>query len=503
MDFFNTFDWSVLWNTTNLFYIALGSLFGIIVGAMPGLGANIGCALMIPLTYGLEAIPAILVLMSVYMGVMYGGSISAIALGIPGSPSAVVTVLDGNSMAKDGYPGKAMGYSLYSSTFGGFIGGIALVLVTSALAAVSLLLSDPELFLIGMLGLLSVASLGVTDIPKFLMSIVLGLFLGTIGMDMFTGTYRYTFGNIYLVDGINLAALMAGVYALGEVFEMVMEDLNRRYVTDLKNTRCHISLKEFLKVKWVLLKSSVIGVVFGVVPGLGAGAATWFTYMQAKRDSKHPELFGKGSPEGLAAAESTNNAVVGGALAPMLALGIPGSSTVAIIAAAMMIHGLQPGINLFKERADLVYAIYVGIFIATIFMFIFGKYLTTLFARMLVCPNYILVPIVTIALMVGAYCARNYFTDVWIAIIAGAAVFFLKRLDFSISAFTLAFILASLIENHFRRSLMLSKGSASIFFTRPAALIIWVLIGWMIFVLIRQSNKNKKKKGAKTEESAN
>lgn len=497
------FEYNLIYFLTpgNIIGVCFGTWFGMMIGALPGLGATVGCALLIPTTFSMDPIPAVLMLMGVYMGAMYGGSISSILLGVPGAPSAVVTLLDGNPMAKAGDPGRALGYSLYSSTVGGLIGGLVLLFMTDFLSILTIKLSDPELFLVGVLGLLSVATLGTNDVCKCLLSVLLGLFVGTVGMDLFTGSYRYTFGNLYLVDGIHIVPLLSGFYAFSEIFEMICGDLGARYVRDKRKLRCHVPLGEFLQVKWTVLKSSVIGVIFGIVPGLGASPATWFAYTQAKRDSADPDSFGKGNPHGLAAAESSNNAVVGGSLIPTLTLGVPGSPAAAVIASALIIHGLQPGPGLMKDSRDLVFAIYVGIFFSVLAMFVFGKFTTSLFARMLTCPAYILAPIIAIAVFIGSYAARYYMLDVWIAIICGVLIFFLKRLDFDLSAFTLAYVLAALIETRFRRSLMLSQGSLMIFINRPYCLVIWALIILMLISCIgyqRKKNRRMRQKANNT-----
>lgn len=501
MDFMN-FNVLQLFTPMNMLCILGGTIFGTLIGAMPGLGATVGCALLIPLTFSMDEVPALLLLVSLYMASQYGGSISSITLGIPGTPAAVVTVLDGSPIAKRGEPGRALGYSLAASTIGGLFGCVVLILATRPMAKLAVQLADPELFLIGILGLMSVIAIGAKDMLRCVIALLLGLLCGTVGSDFFTGAQRFTFGSAYLSDGINIVGLLAGFYALSEVFEMVTGDMTIRYVTDVKKVKCRAPWKEFKEVMPHVIKSSAIGTLFGVIPGLGGGSATWFAYGQAKRSAKHPELFGDGSVEGLSSAESANNAVVGGGLVPLLSLGIPGTSTAAIILGALVLQGIQPGPHLFDSKPDLVYSIYWGLLIATIMMFIVGRYATSLFARLLVCPNYVLVPIVITALLIGAYAARYFTIDIWIAIIAGAIVFFMKRLDFSLPAFTLAFVLAELIENRFRRSLLLSKGSFSIFFTRPICIVIWVLIVLMFVLSIRSSQKEKDRKKAETNQKA-
>jgi putative tricarboxylic transport membrane protein len=483
------YNFAELLSFANLFSICFGSIFGMVIGAMPGLGATVGAAMLLPLTYTMEPLPAVLLLVALYQGAEYGGSVASVVIGIPGTAAAVATVIDGNALAKKGFPGKSLGYSLYASTIGGFFGVFMLMSLTGPLTRLAIKLSDPEMFLIGIIGLLSVITLGSSDVYKSLLSIVLGLFMGTIGIDLFTGSFRYTFGNIYLSDGISMIALLAGLFAMGEVLNMVMGDLNKRYVTDTKNLRVKLSLKEFLEVKYTILTSAIIGTIFGIIPGLGAGPASWFAYMTAKQRSKNPETFGTGNPHGIAAPEAANNAVVGGALIPLLSLGIPGSATIAVVSSALVMQGIQPGPQVFSTNTELVYGIYWGLFFATIAMFIFGRYTTSLWASMLVCPNYILVPIVCTAALIGAYAVRHFFLDVWFAIVAAALVFFLKKIDFSVPAFVLAFVLARLIERSFRRSLMLTQGSFIVFFNRPICIIFWAIIAFMIFSGIRRKHK--------------
>jgi putative tricarboxylic transport membrane protein len=348
-----------------------------------------------------------------------------------------------------------------------------------------------------MLGLLSVITLGGGDVFKGYLSMTLGLFVGTMGVDLFTGTNRYTFGIMYMVDGVSLVALLAGLYAISETFNMVIGDLKKRYVTDTKNLRVSISLREYLNIKWTVLSSSLLGSLFGMVPGLGGGTASFLVYNFAKQRSKYPETFGKGNVHGIAAPEAANNAVVGGSLIPLLTLGIPGSPTCAVIASALIMQGIQPGPQVFGANPDLVYGIFWGLLLATIMMIVFGRYTTSIWAYLLVCPNYILVPIIVVASLIGAYSVRGFFIDVWIAIGVGIIAFFLRKIDFNMAAFILAFILAPLIEKSFRRSLMISRGSFVIFFNRPVAIILLVLIVAMIFFSIRkrmsaQTNKNKK-----------
>lgn len=488
-----SFDFGVLFSFSNFLAIIGGLLFGLLIGALPGLGATIGVALMLPVTYTMNPLSSILLLVSIYQAAEYGGSISSIVLGVPGTPAAVATVIDGAAMAKLGYPGKALGYSLTASTFGGVFGAIILMTLTVPLAKIALKFSDPEITLICILGLLCIASLGTVDIAKSFVSVALGLLLSMIGLDRFTGTPRFTFGTLGLMEGLLMISLLVGMFAYSEVLAMLGEDLDKRYVTDTKNLKVHITWKEFKNVAVTIFKGSIIGTAVGILPGLGAGPASWLSYAEARRSAKNPDNFGKGEPNGIAAPESANNGAVGGALVPLLTLGIPGSPATAVILGAFLIQGIQPGSAVFKDNPNLIYGIFWGFLIASIGMYFIGKYTITLWARLLVIPVYALIPIVFISTILGSYAGRTYIFDVWVAIIIGVLSYFMKRLDFSLPAFILAFILGPMVEEGWRRSLMLSGGSYSIFITRGYSLVVIGLIIILLISIIYRSMKPRKK----------
>lgn len=491
MDIF-TMDYSMLFTFENLIFIIFGTTFGLLAGALPGLGATISIALLLPLTYTMSPLAAILMLVAVYQSAEYGGSISSVILGVPGTPAAVATVIDGNAMSKKGLPGKALGYSLTASFIGGIIGSIILMLLAVPLSRLAIQFGASEFFLLGILGLVCVVSLSSKDIPKSVISVLFGLLVGMIGMDVLTGAERFTVGSMYLLEGLPLIPLLVGMFAISEILMMLTDDLQKRYVTDTKNIKTKITWKEFKGVRRSILKSSFIGAFAGVIPGLGAGPASWLAYSEAKRVSKNPENFGKGEPNGIAAPEAANNAVVGGALVPLLTLGIPGSPASAVILGAFMIHGIQPGPRLFNEDPNLIYSIFLGFMFTAFAMYIIGKYTTTLCARMLIIPNYVLLPIILMVALIGAYVARGSLFDVWIAIGAGIIAFFMRNLDYSLPAFILAYVLSPLIEQSLRRALLLSDGSFSIFFTRGYSIVILVLIATLIGSKILETLKKRR-----------
>lgn len=484
MDVFMSDAFSLLtWGS--ILFIIFGAVLGLIIGALPGLGPTVGIAVLLPITFAMEPIDAVLMLAALYAAGEYGGSITAILLGIPGSASAVPVMLDGNTIARQGHPGRALGYSLTSATLGGLFGGLVLVFLTGPLGRVALNFSDPEMFLLASLGLVCVVGLGSASVSKTVISVLVGLLLSSIGMDVFTGSPRFTMGSWTLMEGLAIVTVVTGLFAFTELFTLSQDDLDKRYVTDAKKLKVTITWPQFKGVSKNILRGSLIGTVIGILPGLGPTIGSWIAYTEAKRTSKNPENFGKGEPNGIAAAEAAGNAVVSGALLPMLTLGIPGSATVALILVALLIHGIQPGPRVFVEQPGLVYGIIWGFLLANVIMFILGRYTTALWARLLTIPGYILLPIVFLASMIGAYGAGSWsIEDVAIALFIGTVGFLINKLDYSFPAFILAFVLGGLIESSLRRTLMVSHGSLDIFITRPYSLAIVILMGGIVLLSI-------------------
>lgn len=476
----------------NIFAILLGTFVGMLIGSLPGLGIMISLVLLLPVTYMLSPLAAILLLVATYQSAEYGGSISSIILGIPGTGAAIPTVLDGNPMAKNGAPGKALNISLTASTIGGIIGGLVLIFLSIPLSTFAIKLFVPEYFLIGVLALIGVAALSTEDKLKGLISTVLGLLVGTIGLDKLSGQLRFTAGFPELLEGVSLVALVVGLFAIPEIFSMISNHLDKRYVTDNTKLNTRLSFAEWKRLIRPTAIGSFIGPIVGIIPGMGSGPSSWLAYAVAKKTSKSPETFGKGNPEGLAAPESANNATVGGSLLPLLTLGIPGSPATALIMAAFIIHGLQPGPTIFKGDPQLIYGIFFGFLLTTIAMYTVGKLLTKAFVYILTIPNYILAPTVLTLAFIGAYVSSRLMFFIWFALIIGVIFYFLKRLDFSLAAFILGFILSPIIEEAFRKSLIISYGSYAIFFTRPHSIFILLLILSIVgYALYQIFKKNK------------
>lgn len=469
----------------NLLAIVLGSLFGMIVGALPGLGATLAVVLLLPLTYSMGPLPGILMMLSAYQSAEYGGSISSIILGIPGTPAAAATVLDGYTYGKQHSPGKALAYSLTAGTIGGMFGGLVLIFLSVPLVKFALALGEPEYFLIAVLGLVAIVGFASKDIVKSLISVMLGLMAGTIGIDVLTALSRFTMGRLELQEGISMVALIIATFAFAAIYEMISDDINKKYVSEKKRLKIKVGLKEIKAVLKPIGLGSVIGSIVGIIPGMGAGPSSWFAYSAARGISKNPKTFGKGNPEGIVGPESANNATVGGALVPLLALGIPGSPVIAIILGAFIIHGIQPGPSLFSSESELVGGILFGFLLTTMAMFIVGKFVTSVFVRMLTIPNTILIPIIITLSLIGTFSARYLMFDIWLVLVIGIISFFAVKLSFSLPAFILAFVLSPIIEQSLRRTLILSDGSYAIFFTRVYSILLILITLVLVFFAIR------------------
>lgn len=472
--------------------IFLGLFVGMLFGALPGLGLTIAITLLLPLTYTMEPLNAILMLLAVYQAAEYGGSISAIALGIPGTVMAAPIVQDGRAMAKESSPGRALGFSLYGSTVGGLFGGIVLILFAQPLARFALRLGDSEFFLLGMMGLVAVTAFAARDALKVGISICFGMIAGSIGLDMFTGLPRLTFDVPQLYEGLNLIALVVGLFAFSEIFFMMEGNMRKRFDFDASQMKITLTVREMLSGFKASMIGAVIGTALGILPGVGSTVAGWLSYSTAKSFSKNPKKFGHGSGEGIAAPDSANNAVVGGALLPFLTLGIPGTAGIAIIAGAFIIHGITPGPQMIRENPELINGIFVGFIVTTIGMFIMGKVLSQGFARALVTPNFVLVPGILILSIVGVYTSHSQIFDLWLALGIGVFAYLMRRLEYSVAGFVLAFVLSPIIEISFRRALLISGDDYSVFVTRPiSAVLVAVMVIMIAFTIVKSVRKRR------------
>ncbi len=473
--------------------IVAGVVLGILAGAMPGLSPSMGVALLVPFTYSMQPQVALILLVSIYIAANYGGSITAVTINTPGTPSAVVTSFDGYPLTKQGKAGIGLGVSLVSSTVGGIIGTIILIFFSIPLARLAVRMHPAEYFALAIFGLTTVASLGGKNWPKAFLAAMLGLLINTIGIDPISGVKRFTFGTYRLYDGFALIPALIGLFALSEVFSRIEEyKLDKGKEAEFKKTQWP-TLPDYWKLKIAIVRSSILGTLIGIFPGAGATIAAFLSYDLAKKFSKDPDSFGKGNPEGVAAAEAANSSSVGGALVPLLALGIPGSASTAVLVGALMIHDLVPGPLLFVERPDIIYSLFAALLIANIVLLALGLFGSRLWVKVTVIPKKVLLPAILAISIIGSFAVHYSFFDVATCIGFGVAGWILKKYGFPGAPIVLGMVLGKLAETNFRRAVIM--GGYKIFFTRLPSLLLLLLALLSFAIPMYQSYKaNKKEK---------
>jgi putative tricarboxylic transport membrane protein len=469
----NVMDWQVI------LFLIVGSVVGIVIGSLPGLTATMGVALILPVSFGMEPVSGILLLIGVYFGSVYGGSLTAILINTPGTPASAATALDGYAMAKKGLAHKALTISTLSSTIGGILSVIVLILIAPQLASFALKFSAPESFALAVFGLSIISSIAGKSLIKGLMAGVLGLLVSSIGLDPMGGFPRFTFDNMNLTNGVNLIPVMIGLFAASEAFKS-MENIFSSSKKTIVVEKVKLKWLEFKSLIVTILRSSGIGTFIGMIPGAGGDITAFVAYNEAKRFSKNKEEFGKGALKGVAAPEAANNSVTGGAMIPLLTLGIPGDAVTAVLLGALMVQGLQPGPMLFENNGPIVYTLFVGMLLANILILILGLAGIRIFTKVLHIPKTILTPIILVLCVVGSYSLGNSYFDVIVMFVAGVIGYFLQRYDFPASPIILGLILGPMMESNLRRSLLMSQGELDIFYTRP---ITAVLLGLAIVTL--------------------
>lgn len=483
-----------------LLFMFLATSFGIICGALPGLGPSMAVILLLPFTYNLDPIVGIITLVAVNVGAQSGGSISSILLRVPGTASSIATTFDGYPMASKGQGGRALGLSFTASAFGSIFSAIAMLISAPLLAKVALKFQSAEYFVLALLGLSCISSLGAKNQAKGLLAGCLGLLLSTIGLDAINGAERFTFGQAWLYGGIDYIPVMIGAYAIAEVYKNIAQITGggKEKGEVRKDAKFEfIKLNEVLS-KWkTYIKGSIIGTIVGIIPAAGGSIAAFIAYSEEVRASKTPELFGTGIDEGLIAPESSNNAAVGGSLVPTLTLGIPGSPVAAIIMAAFMLHGLTPGPLLLQQQPDMLYSIFVAIIVSSLLMLLLGKYISKQFAKILNLPYPLLATLIMVLGVVGAYSLRNNFVDVIMLYGFSFVGYIFNKYNYSTSSFVLGLILGSIAENSLRKQLIVDAGSWLGFVTRPISLVILIVSLLAFFSPLIKGIIEKKKASVK------
>ncbi|ABV34430.1 MULTISPECIES: tripartite tricarboxylate transporter permease [Pseudothermotoga] len=479
-----------------LFNMAWATLLGMLVGTLPGLTATLGVAILTTLTFGFPTKTAIGMLVGVYIGAIYGGSRTAIVLNIPGTPANAATTVDGFPLARSGQAGFALNVATIMSGIGSVIGAIFIVTLAPLLGKLALEFGSWEFAVLAVFGTVIAGSLTAPKDPlKGWIAGFLGLMISQIGLDEITSFPRYTFGNIQLYGGIALLPVLVGVYGIPEILMNLKRTTKMEVALNFSKNKSSVSYGKTILKNWInIIRSGIVGVFIGVIPGVGEDVSSWVSYDLAKRSSKEPEKFGQGSLEGLTAAETANNACVAGAIIPVLTLAVPGSAPAAVLLAALWIHGVRAGPLLPIEHPEMIGNVAAMFTIATILMVIFGLLVTRLFLKILLVPTEILMPIIFVLCVVGTYVLNGRMFDVWIMLLFGLLGYFMRLNDFPAAPFVLGFILGPMADTNLRRALMLSKGSLLPFFTRPISLILLIAMFLVMF-----SKYFSRKRGAKNE----
>lgn len=468
----------------SILFLSLGVVVGVIAGAIPGMSATMAVALTLPFTFALPPISGILLLLGVYKGGIFGGSIPAILIKTPGTPASSATAMDGYPLAEQGRAGEALSMSLYSSCIADFISNMALILFAAWLASFALNFGPPEMFTLIVFSLTIIAGVSGDSLLKGIVAATLGLLLAVVGLDFIGGTDRLTFGTVELRGGINLVPMLIGLFAVPEIIAYIRDPAAKEHRVRALG---HASLKwtDFRRSLKSIFRGSAIGVFMGAIPGIGAAPSAFLSYSEARRNSPNRENFGKGELEGVAAAEAGNNGVAGATLIPLLSLGIPGDIITAIIIGAFMIHDLTPGPLLFQNNAEIVYALFLGLMASSIVLFVVGSVAIRAFRYIADIPPDLLFPGVMVLCIYGVFAINNSIFDVAVMLVMGVVGYIMLILRFPAAPFLIAFILGPMLENSFRQSLLMSRGSPDIFIRGPITILFWCLTIFSVVMIIR------------------
>jgi putative tricarboxylic transport membrane protein len=484
----------IAFSLTNLTFALLGAVLGTIVGILPGLGPAATISLLLPLSFKIGSpVTSIIMMAGIFYGAMYGGSTTSILVNIPGEAASVVTCLDGYQMALKGRAGPALGIAAIGSFIAGTIGVLGLTFVAPPLAEFALKFGPPEYFSLTLFGLLMATLLGGGSILKGLIMVVMGLLLGSVGLDPISGAIRFTWGLHMLQEGIDFVTLAMGMFGVGEIFYNLEKVLKTELVTR-KVTHFWPTLKDWADSKWAVIRGSFIGFFIGILPGGGAVISSLVSYAVEKRVSKTPEEFGKGAIQGVAGPESANNAAASASFIPLLTLGIPGNAAIAMIFAALLIQGVQPGPFLITEKPEIFWGVVASMYIGNVMLLILNLPMVGLWVQLLRVPYAILAPIVVLFCCVGVYSIRNTVFDIYVMGIFGVIGYILRKVNLEPGPMILAFVLGPILERAIRQALLISAGSPLIFFTRPIS---GALMGLLILFIVLQiffSIRQKKKK---------
>lgn len=458
---------SVCLQPINLFYCFIGVFIGTLIGVLPGVGPVATISMLLPATFKMSPVGAIIMLAGIYYGAMYGGSTTSILVNIPGETASVVTCLDGYQMARQGRAGPALGIAAFGSFIAGTFSVVALTFVAPPLATIAIRFGPPEYFSLLVLGLTLLIYLAHGSMIKALMMACVGLLMSFIGLDNISGFERFTYGIATLEDGLGLVPVAVGVFGLGEVLSNIEESAGKREIFQAKISSLLPNRQDWKDSAMPIVRGSVMGFILGILPGGGHVLASFASYAMEKRFSKHPERFGRGAIEGVAGPESANNAGAGGQFIPLLTLGIPASPVMALMLGALVIFGLQPGALLMTRNPDLFWGVIVSMYLGNIMLLVLNLPLIGLWVRVLRVPYPFLFPLIVLFCLIGAYSINNNIFDVFIMVLFGIIGYLMKKVRFEAAPMLLGMVLGLMMEEALRQSLIMSGGSFQIFVTRP------------------------------------
>lgn len=491
---------------TTFAYLVGGFALGLVFGAIPGLTATLAIALLLPFTYGMDVSDALVMVAGIYMAGIYAGSITGITINIPGAPSGAVSTVEGHALMRSGRGVQALSISAFSSAVGGLVGAIVLMVMAQPISSVALLFQTPDKFSLVLLALVTVTIVASGSLLKASIAMAIGLMISTVGIDPMLPEGRFVFESPYLIEGIGLLPAVVGLFAVCEIIFQASIPHNKakaERITSVKPVRRKDFIPDWNKVRQIgwftFMKSSVIGVLIGILPGGGASMASFIAYAEAKRTAKHPEKFGQGSYEGLAASESANNAMCGGAVIPLLTMGIPGDAVTAIIFGVLLLHGLVPGPDLLTSNFPAVAPMFASFIVASVFVFLSVLVFGPLYLRFTQFNRGVLYAFISMISMVGVYSSSFSYFQMWMTLGIGALAFFLRKFGFPTVPTLMGIILGPYLEEFLRRSLTISKGDPTIFLTSPGSVVLLILTAsfvWLLRVRPARRAKQLQKKSA-------
>jgi len=483
---------SVAFEFHNLLLILAGCLLGTLVGVLPGLGPVGAISILLPLTFQMPPAGAIIMLAGIYNGAMYGGSTTSILINVPGEAASVVTCLDGYAMAQRGQAGQALGIAVFGSFIAGTLGLIGLQLVAGPLSALALKFGPPEYFAIILMGFSFIVYLAQGSMIKAVIMAAVGITLSLIGLDPITSQQRMTFGNLHLFEGLSVVPLAIGLFGLAEVFNNLEKTATAKYL-NVAIRNMFPSKRQWLQSRWAIVRGTVIGFFMGILPGGGPVLSTFISYGVEKRVSRHPEQFGRGAIEGVAAPESANNAAASTSFIPLLTLGIPPNVVLAVLFGAFLIHGVTPGPMMMTQHPEIFWGVIASMYLGNVILLILNLPLIPLWIQVLRIPDKVLYPLIILFCLVGAFSINNSVFDMGVMVLFGVFGYLLKKFDYEAAPLILGFVLGPMFEVNLRRSLLISQGDFSIFVERPIALAALVICAVMIALPAARRIKNRKR----------